>query len=160
GGTARELRRGTQGSWRSRRSSLGGEWLLPPRRFHLDTTSLQSNDRRRQTPGGEPRQAEATRIGIAAGKGDAQADVTQHRPDQSQADEMAYCLGSPALSMKARFSAEPGAAGTRRLRYHVRRSFRTTFSHPDRLPGKSVGLRRLAESVRLCSRFCRSTHHT
>jgi len=57
-------------------------------------------------------------------------------------------------------SAETGAAGRRRLRYDDRRSFRTTFSHPDRLPGKSVGLRRLAESVRLCSRFCRSTHHT
>src|SRR5262245_4260890 len=57
-------------------------------------------------------------------------------------------------------SAETGAAGRRRLRYDDRRSFRTTFSHPDRLPGKSVGFRRLAESVRLCNRFCRSTHHT
>src|SRR5262249_62020655 len=49
---------------------------------------------------GAPRQAAATRIGIGAGKDDAQADVKQHRPDLSQADEMA-CFLTDANSLLA-----------------------------------------------------------
>ena len=56
-----------KGVGRSRRPSLGGERLLPPRRFHLDTTTLQSNDRRRETPGREPKHGGETRIGIGKG---------------------------------------------------------------------------------------------
>ena len=61
---ANGILRGTQGSWRSQRPSLGGERLLPPRRFHLDTTTLQRNGRRRETPGREPKHGGETRIGI------------------------------------------------------------------------------------------------
>ena len=39
-----DIRKGAQGRLCSRRSSLGGELLLPPRRFHLDTTTLQANE--------------------------------------------------------------------------------------------------------------------
>lgn len=67
-GSTNGILRGTQGSWRSRRSSLGGESLLPPRRFYLDTTTLQSNASCRQTPGDEPRPAEVTRSGVGEGK--------------------------------------------------------------------------------------------
>jgi hypothetical protein len=45
--------KGAQGRLHSRRSSLGGELQLPPRRFHLDTTTLQSNACGRDLPYGE-----------------------------------------------------------------------------------------------------------
>src|SRR5262249_33805031 len=65
---AKGILRGTQGSWRSRRSSLGGESLLPPRRFYLDTTTLQNNAGLGQTQGAKPTKCERTRNDIGQTK--------------------------------------------------------------------------------------------
>jgi hypothetical protein len=68
---ANGILRRTQGSWRSRRSSLGGEWLLPPRRFHLDTTTLQSSAGWKDTP--------EVNCSRAKGRGSAWAGQTRGR---------------------------------------------------------------------------------
>ena len=60
--------KGTQGRSYSRRSCLGGELLLPPRRFHLDTTTLQGNERSRDMPSEHALAGRSTRRGIGPKK--------------------------------------------------------------------------------------------
>lgn len=62
--------------------------LLPPRRFHPDTTTPQTNDRCNDKPGWEPQVGGQTII--ASGLALALADIDQHRSGLPPADEVAY----------------------------------------------------------------------
>ena len=77
--------KGAQGRLCSRRSSRGGELLLPPRRFHPDTTNLQRNARARDPPSGPALTGHTPRLGIGQ-RSPRRIKKSSCRPEKGSAD--------------------------------------------------------------------------